>query len=254
MSAYQEYVPYPISAEARGRVRVWRGAVERNRAQLLAAFDSPEVLRAATDFHAKGKNAVHHSHRSGAPRKGADRALRHLRGIFEKHGARWTPNVSPPRWGYINAQGPIFSEGSFEELQSGVAIGSITLDSGLLCHVPLWTIVATDHAVCRISQRRPGVDISAALWEAHANALNLSASRTSERFRLPAAGGCFSAEWVVGEAPSGERAAFLRASTWVHSDMLYEEQEAEIALAGEVGDRLGEFVLLLRTLPSPQRA
>jgi hypothetical protein len=115
--------------------------------------------------------------------------------------------------------------------------------------LPLWTIEFTDHALARVFHRLPSADLTAIVWDAHDNALQLSATALCGRmeagdrqYRLLAGDGVFAFDLLPG---NGEETSFIRATTWLHTDQLSERQELQIVLLGQPGDRLGESLLVL---------
>jgi hypothetical protein len=119
----------------------------------------------------------------------------------------------------------------------------------------LWSIEFSDHALGRLIQRG-GTDIVAAMLEAHHSILRARVDdlracfSDGVSFRLPAGPGVFvctmSARRDIGIR---EISAHALARTWIHADMLHDNQHpiAVDAVAGE--ERIGDSFLL----PAPLR-
>ncbi len=147
------------------------------------------------------------------------------------------------------------------KLQDCVSINYLAV--GSLPHTPvwssLWTAEVQEHALGRLFQRYPAVDLDAALLELHRNLLCASFSavraraRANEPLLVPAAGGVFLCEMQDGNAVSvdGLLAAHMRTKTWLPLDQLRDDQEkAVIPPASAPGDEQLGASLLITSLAS----
>jgi hypothetical protein len=116
----------------------------------------------------------------------------------------------------------------------------------------LWTIEVPDHALGRLLQRAPGVDIDGALRGAHFALLgavqdSLPLAHRDARFMVPAGPGVFMCSALHGPdiSTGGQINIHIHAHTWLHSDQLRDDQEAAlIVAAGACQPRLAQSWLL----------
>jgi hypothetical protein len=161
--------PHPVSAEARGRLRLWKAAASTQCAQLDRAIKSGRVAQFGFDL-AKRRFEVE--------RRRMIRAARNLLGPAAHLEAASLKGKSPhllltvlrPREsGLIDRVDPSDDQlvVAVEYLIVGVSARSGGWASGL------WSMEIPDHALGRILQREPRADPTTVLLDAHRNALAL---------------------------------------------------------------------------------
>jgi hypothetical protein len=199
-----EMTRLPITAEVRGRYRVWQAIIQRTVDRLDAmsaralAYQDPFLSDVTGKFiRARGI--------------GQQRALKHLRRSIESAGARFIDvDDQRARWAYLRPH------------PGEVTAYLITIsDKNNGQHA--WLIRFTEHALQRAMQRGGrGLDLTAAIWQAVDNARRLNMRfllhRTGfDRFRISAGDGAFACELITIEI-RGNKMPLISANSWLHAD------------------------------------
>jgi hypothetical protein len=177
-----------------------------------------------------------------------------LEGVRPGHNALAVWAVIKPRHAVLVEPGdPALEQNcvTVDYLLAGTMPGAIGQASGL------WTLEITDHALGRLVQRAPGVDIDATVLAAHHAVLNAKVSSVAHafaseagRFLVPAGPGVFWCRIFTGTEVSsgGLRRAHVHAHSWLHRDHLHDDQDAAaaalIADGSTADERLGQGILL----------
>jgi hypothetical protein len=203
----------PISAEARGRLRLWRARQKKISDRIMTYLDDREFNLAAADV----------SRKKG--RIGRARALMRMRVLMKRAGLR---QFGETRWAFICCDVPPFRE--------AVHIRQVTV--GLKNYASTscpWGISFTDHALARVLQRMPGSDLTQVIWDAHAEVLQIGWPDDVNRFRVKAGLGSFAGGLVKIEDKMENVHLMILAKTWLPDETLHEVQEKEVAAVGEEG-------------------
>jgi hypothetical protein len=250
----------PISAEVRGRLRLWR-----RRAREVAWRLTDRVYQRTQD-----RDIVHMVKRSSL--QGRRRAFAKLARSFADaslEGVRLEGDYPLAVWAYLRPRSSVSIEpyeddpGSLQDcvtasyLLAGLFPGKDGKDRVGKAD-GLWSIEVTEHALGRLLQRAPGCNIDAVLLAAHRAALRTAeadvppceADAPPPGFLLPAGPGAFVCQLRAGPDISlgGAPMVRMRARTWLHADQLRDDQRP-IAIDGERGERLGDWLLM----PPPLR-
>lgn len=246
------------NAEARGRLRLWKQAA----AKRYAAFDratnnNPELL-------AEGGQMVMRA------LKGRARAFRRLRRLIPEdarfEGACLAGKFPVAVWAMLRPRNAVTVDTDNPSLRQDcvvteyLVVGAVpewtgTKPARVGRVTGKWSLEVPDHALLRLLQRSPGVDIGAVLWSAHAAALRARVDNEqlypaladpARTFLLPAGDGVFVCGVIIGEDIKVGLSCHLFAHTWLHNDQLYDNQTPLLVEAG-TGARLGEGLFL----PSP---
>jgi hypothetical protein len=211
----------PISADARGRYRIWRAAAQLTADRVEAVTHSRAVGMASGNFVRCGSQ------------KGRERALNHLRRALEGAGARFIDRGERQvRWAYLRPADDLIYTDLITISREG-------------CGAHGWLIVFSDHALKRAVQRSaPGLDLTALIWDAVENTRRLSIrfllSRTTpDRFRVAAGEGAFACAMHL-IAPNGNEIPLVIAATFLTLDQMSGIQEAEIVDDGHPGERFDD--------------
>jgi hypothetical protein len=242
------------TAEARGRLRVWKRAA----ADRYAAY--VRVSRGG-DFRAAVSQLVLRSSPAGRAR--VFRRFRdQLRAVATFEGACLAGKCPVAIWSVLRPRErvTIGLDVPPHLQQECVVVEHLTLGAmPTMMGVAkgLWSIEVPDHALRRLLERAPGVDIDATLLAAHRAALRarldddeIAAAMVDPdmSFLLPAGPGVFVCGFRVGDDVNVGLMVYLFAHTWLHRDQLYDSQ-APLLVEGGEGKRLGEGLLL----PAPLR-
>jgi hypothetical protein len=208
----------PITAEARGRYRVWCSATDRAFHRAEEALFSRRFAELSGNFlKCKGK--------------GRERAAAHLCRLAERAGARPIERGRQRlRWAYLCT----VDEGVFPLL--------MTVSPGDGGRHP-WLIVFSTHALQRALMRAaPGLDLSGLVWSAIDNARRISIGflltrTTADRFRIAAGDGAFGAGMALTEVYGGREQPMIACETWLSRDQMSDIQEVEVVPEGQPGDR-----------------
>jgi hypothetical protein len=240
----------PIDAESRGRRRVWKTMASARFSRMLKAFDSSEVARAAKDF-------VKLNGRHVAAGLVLERAFAPPIAWLEARESGRRPVLM---WGAISAQAesPFRStperDLTADEQQGATACHYIlTARTGFLLR-GLWGTSVSDHALGRLCQRSPGVDIDAAIMglnRAILSAPERMAPQMVQRaaFAVPVLGGVggfWCSAYVMRSVESGLNVLHVRARTWLDAGLIEAGQleQAQLLLYAEDGDtRLASSLL-----------
>jgi hypothetical protein len=184
----------PVSAEARGKRRVWKAREAARWARVLALFEDPEVVKAAREFVRRNGRHVACSlvlHRFDQCAK-----LEHV-----------DLRCRPPSmvWSAIDAalKSPLQDTAthrlSLDERQASSSVHYVWagVKTGVLIR-GLWSASFSDHSTGRIPQRLPNADPSALIREGHNRLLRVPEQNFVElvklgRFVLPTADACWRA-------------------------------------------------------------
>ena len=237
----------PISAEARGRLRVWK-----SKAADKFAPHQEDVRDAAVQFLRRGS------------RVGRTRAFEKVRRLLPARavleGVRLEGDPLAV-WAMLRARGPVAIDPDTRNgrpvepyLKQDCVVVEYILVGKVGVSVGLWTLEVPDHALGRMLDRMPGADIDAVLLAAHHAALRAqlddekirtSLANNKSSFLLPAGDGVFSCEIRAAPdvASGGALHVHLFAHTWLHLDQLHDDQ-TPLLVDGAEGARLGDGVLL----------
>lgn len=96
-------------------------------------------------------------------------------------------------------------------------------------HLGPWTLEVPDHAIGRIAERAPHLDIESVFWGAHEEALALAERSVpigEGAFLLATPGGAFMSEFHIGayQADEQDRECIVRPRTWLDQDQLHDDQ------------------------------
>jgi hypothetical protein len=205
----------PISAEARGQLRIWLAAQEKITADILVAYR--KTRRERGDFGA-GED------------ERRERALPKLQSAYEGAGARWfgLHNSSTHRAGRVvhPIHGHAAVWGFLDHTKGGgvVMVKSIVIDDEGSRRQP-WLLMCALHALGRALQRAPGTDLSAVVWDAHESARTFLDQRLNgNSFLLRSGPGGFVCKIVSHDLDKGG-CLLICAKTWLAEETMHEDQE-----------------------------
>lgn len=246
--------PTRIGAEAHRRLQVWKTTLVSR----WTALDQlrPQLQATAIDFLRRSSTT------------GRQRVFGRVDRQVQSHGGvlwdlRLGGDTPLALWATLKPRGPVFLNPIDPgHMQDCVSLDYLMFGAVLGPHSAgqadgLWTVEFSDHALLTLLQRQPGADLSAALLEAHHNALLVSATALGTRlgqiptpengFWLPAADGAFCCNARVATEVTTGLSLNIRARTWLHRDQMRGDQ---IPLpVGALGDRVGDGL----ALPAPLR-
>src|ERR1700688_512525 len=195
-----------IPAEAWRVVRRFKREVAGGAASVERALSAPAHLnRIASDFVRKG-------------RVGRARALERLRRTFAPATVHADGNTLVVTW--IEPQGPVLDSPFPSERQECVIVwlaGLPIKDRRENDVFVVWTIEVPDHALGRIVQRSPSVNLIGAVIEAHNWFINAQSDRITEcahqdrTFYLPAGNGLFVCSGIHCDHPVRDELVSCRA-------------------------------------------
>lgn len=224
----------PISAEARGAVRVFKAMLAREARAFETAFRSRVIER----------NAERYARCGPVGRSRAMSKMRSILGRLEHYDNPWLV------WAYLYPRDAVIVKpGDPGQAQDAVVVNYAAIGRNHF-HVGLWTLEVPDHALRRLAQRARGVNLRAAVLQAHRELLGAGLDHAPNGDLLVRAGpGAFVGQviYAADESAHGALMAYYRPRTWLHEDMLTEGQEAIGPADG--GRPLGNWLLL----PMPMR-
>jgi hypothetical protein len=242
----------PISAEARGQLRIIKRDLALRWQQFDQTFRSPTTRALIREFAGRG---------SVIGRRRAFRALnRRLTPPCLLHQARLLGKAPLAVWAVLKPRdGVRVDPKTPSEAQDCITVdylvGGMVFPRGPFQGDGIWTLEVTDHALGRLLQRDPGEDLPAVIMAAHHAVLNIRLHNAQTyfagegSFRLPAGNGEFRCVGVSGfdVSRANEPMLHIRALTWLHRDQLQDEPPDPPVSDDE--PRLGDSFLL----PAPLR-
>jgi hypothetical protein len=160
---------------------------------------------------------------------------------------------SAVRWEWLQPRGAVLAEPETPgEEQAAILtrFGMAWESKKQLVAFAAFGIEAPDHAVARLLQRAPGIDLAATLlaaqrrfFEADSEVVRRHCAEGSSFF-LEAGPGLMIARSVRAETPSGCQYFYARCKTWIGSDMARHDQVAIAPAAGAVAPQLVAMTLL----------
>jgi hypothetical protein len=217
----------PIPAEAKGRVRLFKTKAAQNWARVEQTVGNAEFGEAAASIIVKSSP------------KGRERAFKKLARLdrFATLEVKRTGRFPLVVWSVFKPRGAVYID---PDNNPGLAQDCVTIDYVFAGLSPsnsqdrnerslgggLWTLEIPDHALGRLAERDPGVDIGAVLRAAHYAALHTPVTAIKAglddaafRFALPAGRGVFLCDaFAAPEIVSNRRILHLHAYTWFHDD------------------------------------
>jgi hypothetical protein len=256
LETMQPPVNYP-SAAIRGQLRQWKGQLARRYRSVGRALADPAAKQLVLDM-ARRSTAPgrHRAFTKLQKRLGRDLNLQALR-LDGKYPLALCAALAPrksvitngaPAWSqdcvavnYLLAGVfPLPQQAALDNVGPGIADG-------------LWSLEVPDHALGRLLERFPAASLAAILLEAHQHLLRLRVEALMpdqtcdprRAFWVPAGPGAFVCILRHGfDVSLADRPMlFSSARTWVHTDMLYDDQILAVD-DGAPGHRLGETYLL----------
>jgi hypothetical protein len=194
-----------VAYTARVSVRLFRLAVTERQAGLAKTLAEDETKSLIREFVMRSTT------------KGRDRALARLRRRIDPFASFADRRLhGDPRalWQTIVLQ------------DGGAAVWFLTIDRHRGVTQDVWNFACAEHAITRFYQRG-GQDLVQALFEANAGATNGKLYRKRGVVMITAGPGAFS---CVAEVGGFDRAGRLFGKTWLHSDQMYDDQEANLGV------------------------
>jgi hypothetical protein len=239
----------PISTEARGKLRRWKGRARQRWHRFDRHYGSLNTIGAAQDFLGRGSE------------KGRRRAFEKLRKTFANvavlEGVRIAGEYPIAVWSILRPREAVAVDSDDPgRRQDCVTINYLVVGvQGRGLGDGLWTLEVTDHALGRLLEREPAADLDSVLMQAHHSVLRAdieslrAASKSQDRLLVNAGEGVFACDFIIGRDVSAGHAIepHLMARTWLHGDQLCEDQVA--MPAGPPGKRAGESLFV----PHPLR-
>jgi len=233
-----------VSAQSIGQVRLLRQRLAAAGALLTAAVDSiPGAVLERASFRSHTLAAPEWARIMGAmpPPYRRDRAARLA------------------QWRVLRPVGRLLEDGDTLGGDTSIVVRSLAVGriGGAAQRVEdVWGLIFGDHALCRVLERSGyTADPEAAMLDAHAALLaapgDLAGVLVSEgRWAIPGGPGAFLATFRRAD-DGGPPLVALTAETWVSSDQLYPEQEAQVAAIRfrHAGPTLGDGLLRPAGLP-----
>jgi hypothetical protein len=180
-------------------LRLWRAAISERSARLAEVLAAPATAGLAREFAGRKTE------------KGRRRIVNRLIKLFGE-GAEFEVArlVDPPRamWSFVAL-----------EPDGGARVDYVGIGDGQIVSGP-WNLLASEHALERFYQRLPpGADLSAALRQAHANAVagQLYREPWGDEVLAPSGSGAFLGAVVAGGLDSR---GIVKVWSWVHRDAL----------------------------------
>lgn len=182
----------------------------------MFAAQPPEISRAALAW----------THKRGSI--GRMRAARILRRLVPARPAGTLGESM--LWTYLRADGSLIQNPRDPgQAQPAVTVNYLVLRAGEFV-TGVWTLEVPDHALVRLIQRLPGVDLASMLFAGHAALLAAAAPpdrlpRDNETLLVPTPSGAFAVNLIFGrEQDTGDLRVYARARTWLHDDQLQTNQ------------------------------
>ena len=201
----------PISAEARGAVRAFKAQLARADRRFAARFESAEASREAARW-------------ASCNTKGRARALAKL--------IRWFGPVDRyvhdmPVWAHLRPRDAVIViPNDPGQTQSAVVLEYMTVSGEGDLETGLWTLEVPDHALIRAAQRSRGLDLRAAILDAHRHLSAIRCDPLPQGDVLVRAGpGCFVGQMIYGQEIKGGIVVYYRPRTWLHEDQLGDGQD-----------------------------
>lgn len=239
-----------ISAEAKGKLRLWKTAAARRVEALDRILRSRETGTLVAEFSLRTST-------TGQQR--AFKALRRRLGTWPALEFVQVGREPLALWALLRPRGALMAwSDNPSERQDCVVVDCIIAGSGIArpgfdCAMAggFWSLEVTDHALGRLLQRCPRASLDQVLLEAHHNALRIRTDDVFDGFEdsdrsylLRAGEGCFIISMIRGkEADTGEVSVGIRCHTWIHGDQLTDRQVL-LDTSGSDGHRLQHFMLL----------
>lgn len=241
----------PVSAQSRGLLRQFKAALE---AQIQTA------VRLAPQIHKLAEELAGRRNEKGRARVWP-RLAKLMEGHSRLHAVTYTAKGFTATWAYLVPCGPQLRQADIDTPGQGqdcIAVGYTLIRGdarGGGVEQGRWTLEVSDHALHRLIDRNPGVDLGRVLFDAHDAALKMSTLATVEldpesnlaTFSLAAGAGVFVCEMQYGRLENGQATAGIRARTWMDNDD--RPDRLQPAPAGKPGERLMDDHLL----PAPLR-
>jgi len=239
-------VSVAVTAQALGQVRLLRRRLADAAAQLTTAAEGIP--------NATLERAAFRSHKLAAP--DWTRILNAMPAPYRRDQA-----ARLAQWRVLRPVGRLLDTGDRLGGDTSVVVKSLAMGRirGTVQRVEdLWGLAFADHALCRLLERSGfTADPEAAMHEAHELLLcapgSLSGVLGSEgQWAIPGGPGAFLA--TLRRTNDGEPdLVAITAETWVSSDQLYPEQEAQVAAIRfrQAGPTLGDGLLRPAGLPRP---
>lgn len=216
----------PVSAEARGLVRQFKRQLSQEDRVWDATWTSKATFDQAERWTCSG-------------RVGRDRARLQLERRFGRalplpHGhlvwAHLRPSTAVIQHHEDRARLP-------GEAQDAVVVDFLLAGGADVLQAGLWTLEVPDHALQRLAQRCPGIDLRFALLDAHYNFLLAGPEvlRQDVQHHLPAGSGVFLGDVIYGKDAGNHayQVIYFRPRTAFHHDMLAAEELNRLVTRGE---------------------
>jgi hypothetical protein len=231
----------PVSAEARGLIRQFKRELAEEDHLWEAIWTSKATFEQAERWTCSG-------------RVGRDRARLQL----ERRFGRALPLPHNHLvWSHLRPRAAVIQHHEDRDRLPGEAQDAVVVDFLLaggadVLQAGLWTLEVPDHALHRLVQRCPGIDLRLALLEAHYNFLLAGPEvlQPNVQHRLPAGPGVFLGDVIYGKEMGNHayQVIYFRPRTAFHRDMLDAEDLNRLVTCGE--DR---SVISGPLLPGPLR-
>jgi hypothetical protein len=216
----------PVSAEARGKRRLWKQIEAARFARVLATFRDPEVAKAAREFvRRNGRHVacslILHRFDSCANPEHVDLKARPPQMV-------WTAIDASPESPLRDTDEHTLT---MEERQAASSLHYVMagVKTGVLIR-GLWTSSYSDHAVGRLLQRWPNADVSAVIREGHSKLLRVPERNFIElaklgRFVLPTSeGGWWCSAEPLKSVEKGHVLLHVRARSWLSDAQIRQDQ------------------------------
>lgn len=205
------------TAEARGVVRRLRQELSRDYEHVARVLPTPEMQRDVRLYSCK----------SGL---GRDRVVRRMTGRFGGPAAVMPSCVV---WLLLRPRDAVIATPRDPgQVQDAVVTEYLVVGERARgwCETGLWSLEVPDHALHRAAERHRGIDLRAALIEAHAALLRVSEDAVpppGSDALVRAGPGVFAGQFIYGlEDRARDPMVYFRARTWLHADQLAEGQES----------------------------
>jgi len=222
--------PLPITAEARGVVRLFKARLRHYDLRFQARFESIEANREANRWANCGT-------------LGRQRALMKLRRRF---GPTDRHLQDRPVWAHLRPRDAVIVHPQDAgQTQPAVVLEYLTVDKNADMETGLWTLEVPDHALLRAAQRCRGIDLRAAIMEAHRELLAARCDplpKRGEDVYVRAGPGAFVGQMIYGQEVKGGLVVYFRPRTWLHEDQLNGDQRP--LTSGGAGEPWGTGPLL----------
>lgn len=200
----------PITAEARGAVRVFKANLRRADVRFQAKFESLEASREAARWANCGS-------------LGRARALRNLRRLF---GPQDCHVQDRPVWAHLRPRDAvILTPNDPGQAQDAVVVEYVTITGDGDLETGLWTLEVPDHALLRCAQRFREINLRDAILDAHRNLLAIRCDPLPTGDVLIGAGpGAFVGQMIYGQEVKGGVVVYFRPRTWLHEDQIQDHR------------------------------